>query len=249
MSYSRYISRFPGGTPRGPDDNRPVARVLLIEDDQAVRDSLEFALRRQGHAVDSVATGEEGLARLRGAPPDIVVLDLMLPGIDGFEVCRRVRSAGTIPVIMLTARGDDFDVVGGLEAGADDYVVKPVEPRVLDARLRAVLRRTDREPAPAGPDRYGDLMIDRSSLTVTKRGHRVTLAPTELRLLLELSRNPGQVFSRDQLLRSVWEHEYLGDSRLVDACVQRLRVKLEDAPSAPVYVQTVRGFGYRFGPV
>jgi DNA-binding response OmpR family regulator len=180
-----------------------------------------------------------------------VILDLMLPGIDGFEVCRRVRAAGTVPVIMLSARGDDFDVVGGLEAGADDYVVKPVEPRVLEARLRAVLRRSDREQGASGPPThaYGELVIDRSGLSVTKRGQPVTLTPTELRLLLELSRAPGQVLSREQLLQSVWEHDYLGDSRLVDACVQRLRLKVEDTPSTPVYVQTVRGFGYRFGPV
>ena len=157
----------------------------------------------------------------------------MLPGIDGFEVCRRVRAAGPVPIIMLTARGDDFDVVGGLEAGADDYVVKPVQPRVLDARIRAVLRRADRDPAPAGAHRYGDLVIDRTALTVTKGGQPVSLTPTELRLLLELSRSPGQVLTREQLLQSVWEHDYLGDSRLVDACVQRLRAKIEDDAVGP----------------
>ncbi|MGC9670915.1 response regulator [Planosporangium sp. 12N6] len=226
-----------------------MAHVLLIEDDQAVRDGLEFALRRQGHTVACAATGEEGLTRVQAATPDIVVLDLMLPGIDGFEVCRRIRAAGSVPVVMLTARGDDFDVVGGLEAGADDYVVKPVEPRVLDARLRAVLRRTAREPSLPDTGRFGDLTIDRAGLTVHKRGEPVSLTPTELRLLLELSSAPGRVLTREQLLQSVWDHDYLGDSRLVDACVQRLRLKIENSPSAPVYVQTVRGFGYRFGPV
>lgn len=230
------------------EHNQGVARVLVIEDDQAVRDSLEFALRRQGHVVLTAATGEDGLIQLRGVAPDIVVLDLMLPGIDGFEVCRRVRAAGPVPVIMLTARGDDFDVVGGLEAGADDYVIKPVDPRVLDARLRAVLRRADRGPVDS-PSMQGDLLIDRSSLTVSKRGEQISLTTTELKLLLELSGAPGRVFSREQLLQSVWEHDYLGDSRLVDSCVQRLRLKVEDTPSAPAYVQTVRGFGYRFGPV
>jgi DNA-binding response OmpR family regulator len=225
-----------------------VAKVLLIEDDRAVRDSLEFALRRQGHVMASAASGEAGLALVRSAPPDIVVLDLMLPGMDGFEVCRRVRAMGDVPVVMLTARGDDFDVVGGLEAGADDYVVKPVEPRVLDARLRAVLRRSERDTTRSATA-FGDLVIDRAALTVHKGGVQVGLTPTELRLLLELSGAPGQVLSREQLLRSVWEHDYLGDSRLVDACVQRLRLKVEDTPSAPVFVQTVRGFGYRFGPV
>jgi len=224
-----------------------VHRVLLIEDDAAVRGGLEVALRRQGHKVGAASSGEDGLAQLRSSPYDLVLLDLMLPGIDGFEVCRRIRAAGSVPIIMFTARGDDLDVVGGLEAGADDYVVKPVEPRVLDARIRAVLRRADREPA----DRrsHGDLVIDRAALTVSKSGRPVALTPTELRTLLELSRTPGRVLSRLQLLQAVWGHDHLGDSRLVDACVQRLRAKIEDNPSVPVYVQTVRGFGYRFGPL
>ncbi|HWO61729.1 MAG TPA: response regulator transcription factor [Umezawaea sp.] len=225
-----------------------MARVLLIEDDQAVRNALEFALRRHGHQVSAAASGEDGLVLVREEVPDIVVLDVMLPGVDGFEVCRRVRAMGEVPVVMLTARGDDFDVVGGLEAGADDYVVKPVEPRVLDARLRAVLRRIDRENT-RSVSVFGDLVIDRAALTVHKGGEQVGLTPTELRLLLELSRTPGQVLSREQLLKSVWDHDYLGDSRLVDACVQRLRLKVEDVPSTPVFVRTVRGFGYRFGPL
>ena len=222
-------------------------RVLLIEDDAAVRDGLEVALRRHGHEVRAASSGEDGLAQLRSLPCDLVLLDLMLPGIDGFEVCRRIRAAGSVPIIMFTARGDDLDVVGGLEAGADDYVVKPVEPRVLDARIRAVLRRADREPQERRS--HGDLVIDRAALTVAKAGQPVALTPTELRTLLELSRSPGRVLNRQQLLQAVWGHDHLGDSRLVDACVQRLRAKIEDNPSAPVYVQTVRGFGYRFGPV
>ncbi|QWF76951.1 response regulator [Amycolatopsis sp. CA-230715] len=231
---------------------RGVSRVLLIEDDPAVRDGLQLALGRQGHAVEVAETGERGLAALAAAPADVVVLDLMLPGIDGFEVCRRIRAGGDLPIIMLTARNDDMDVVAGLEAGADDYVVKPVRPRVLEARIRAVLRRTtterqtDDEPA---LEQHGDLTIDRDALVVRKGGEPVSLAPTELRLLLELSGTPGRVLSRRQLLSSVWDHDYLGDSRLVDACVQRLRAKVEDDSAAPVYVQTVRGFGYRFGPV
>ncbi|MEU6206355.1 DNA-binding response regulator [Micromonospora musae] len=230
-----------------------MSRVLLIEDHQTVRDGLQLALSRQGHTVDAVATGEQGLARLRTTTADVVVLDLMLPGMDGFEVCRRIRSTGDLPIIMLTARSDDMDVVAGLEAGADDYVVKPVQPRVLEARIRAVLRRTGGEPGPSGTEpaveRHGGLTIDRAALVVTKNGAPVGLAPTELRLLLELSGTPGRVLSRQQLLEAVWEHAYLGDSRLVDACVQRLRAKLEDDSAAPVYVQTVRGFGYRFGPL
>jgi two-component system response regulator MtrA len=162
-------------------------------------------------------------------------------------VCRRVRAAGTIPIVMLTARDDDLDVVSGLEAGADDYVVKPIAPRVLDARIRAILRRGDRSQN--GPETHGGLTVDRDSLTVSKDGSRVPLTPTELRMLLELSSVPGLVLSRQQLLESVWEHDYLGDSRIVDACVQRLRAKIETNPSQPVYVQTVRSFGYRFGPL
>lgn len=223
-----------------------VPRVLLIEDDDSVRSGLELALRRQGHDVVPASTGEQGLRRLDD-DIDLMVLDLMLPGIDGFEVCRRVRAHGPIPIIMLTARNDDIDVVSGLEAGADDYVVKPVLPRVLDARIRAVLRRS--EGRPGAPETFGDLTVDRSALSVVKAGRQVALTPTELRLVLELSGSPARVFSREQLLRAVWGHDYLGDSRIVDACVQRLRAKIEDTPSAPAYIQTVRGFGYRFGPV
>jgi two-component system response regulator MtrA len=224
-----------------------VAAILLIEDDPLVRRGLELALGRHGHDVRTAETGEDGLRQFRSAPPDLVVLDLMLPGIDGFEVCRGIRAAGSVPVIMLTARGDDFDVVGGLAAGADDYVVKPARPTVIDARIRAVLRRGT--SAPDGVRVHRDLRIDTTSLTVSARGEPVSLTPTELRLLLTLSRAPGRVFSRQQLLEEVWEHDYLGDSRLVDNCVQRLRAKIEADPATPEYVQTVRGFGYRFGPV
>jgi len=233
-----------------------MSRVLLIEDDPAVRDSLKLALTFQGITVHAVESGEQGLDWLAAESPDVVILDLMLPGIDGFEVCRRIRAAGDLPIIMLTARDDDIDVVAGLEAGADDYVVKPVRARVLEARVRAVLRRAgpggelraaEVERAPV--ERHGALTIDRKGLVVTKGGEPVALAPTELRLLLELSASPGRVKSRQHLLESVWDQGYLGDSRLVDACVQRLRSKIEDDPAAPVYVQTLRGFGYRFGPL
>jgi len=221
--------------------------VLLVEDDPAARQGLELALGRLGYGVRAAATGEAGLDGLGQGPVEVVLLDVMLPGVDGFEVCRRLRRVSNVPVIMLTARGDDFDIVAGLEAGADDYVVKPVEPRVLDARIRAVLRRLDRAGSPA--ETWGDLVIDRESLIVLRDGEPVPLTPTELRLLLVLSESPRQVFSREQLLDLVWEHGYLGDSRLVDACVQRLRAKIEADTSEPHYIQTVRGFGYRFGPV
>ncbi len=221
-----------------------VASILFIEDDPSARAALELALTRQGHGVTSRATGEDGLEALRARRPEIAILDVMLPGIDGIEVCRRIRRDDALPVILLTARGDDLDVVLGLEAGADDYVVKPVEPRVLDARIRAVLRRADQTRLDRSV--YGGLVIDRTSLKVTKDGADLRLTPTELRLLLELTRRPGQALTRQHLLAEVWEHTYPGDSRLVDACVQRVRAKIEDEPAEPRLIETVRGFGYRF---
>jgi len=226
--------------------------ILLVDDEESVRKVLTFPLERDGFTVIQAADGEEALQRFGEDSPDLVVLDIMLPKLDGLEVCKRLRATSSVPIIMLTARDDDMDVVAGLEAGADDYVVKPVQPRVLEARIRAVLRRSGAGPANAGPppvERHGDLTIDRAALVVGKRGEPVGLAPTELRLLLELSATPGRVLSRQQLLALVWEHDYLGDSRLVDACVQRLRAKIEDDSAVPRYVQTVRGFGYRFGPL
>src|SRR4051812_43391763 len=223
--------------------NEPVPSLLLIEDDDAIRTALELSLTRQGHRVATAATGEDGLKLLREQRPDLIVLDVMLPGIDGFEVCRRIRRTDQLPIILLTARNDDIDIVVGLESGADDYVVKPIQGRVLDAPIRAVLRRGERESTDAAS--FGSLVIDRAAMTVTKNGEDLQLTPTELRLLLELSRRPGQALSRQQLLRLVWEHDYLGDSRLVDACVQRLRAKVEDVPSSPTLIRTVRGVGYR----
>ncbi|BCL30556.1 response regulator [Streptomyces aurantiacus] len=228
-----------------------MSRVLLIEDDPAVREGVALALRRQNHDVDATATGEEGMDRLRAFRPDIVVLDLMLPGMTGLDVCRGIRAVDqTLPIIMATARGDEVDIVVGLEAGADDYVVKPVLARVLDARIRAVLRRAaGSTPGAEGLpkiDTYGDLTVDRSGLTVALNGEPIALAPSELRLLLTLSASPGQVFSRQQLLEAVWEHDYHGDARLVDACVKRLRTKMSEPPRASRFIHTVRGFGYRF---
>lgn len=223
--------------------------VLLIEDDRAVREGVQLALRRQGHDVVAVGTGEDGLGRLRSHGADVVVLDLMLPGMPGLEVCRRIRADDNqIPIIMATARGDDVDIVVGLEAGADDYVVKPVQARVLEARIRALLRRVGASPEGGVPkiEIHGELAIDRTALTVSSKGAPVALAPSELRLLLTLSASPGQVFSRQQLLEAVWEHNFHADARLVDACVKRLRTKMGEPPGQPRYIHTVRGFGYRF---
>ncbi|MEY7975130.1 response regulator [Streptomyces pilosus] len=225
-------------------------RVLLIEDDPSVREGVELGLRRRGHEVRAAATGEAGLAALAAFRPDLLLLDLMLPGMNGVQVCRRVRERSQLPIIMLTARGDDFDVVVGLEAGADDYIVKPARTEVIEARIRAVLRRLD-DGGTGRPavEVHGALTIDRTGLTVTKAGRPLALAPSELKLLLHLSAAPEQVFSRQQLLEHVWEHSYHADARLVDACVARLRGKIEDEAGSPRYVQTLRGFGYRFGPL
>lgn len=219
--------------------------ILLVEDDPLLRRGLELALTRHGHEIVTADSGENALLRIAEGVLDIVVLDIMLPGIDGFEVCRRLRRSSQVPVIMVTARGDDFDVMGGLEAGADDYVIKPVQPSVLDARIRAILRRVS--GTSDGVRIHEEVRIDTTSLTVLVGEEPALLTPMELRLILTLSRSPGRVFSRQQLLEEVWEQDYLGDSRLVDNCIQRLRAKIERDPALPRHVQTVRGFGYRFG--
>jgi two-component system, OmpR family, response regulator MtrA len=172
----------------------------------------------------------------------------MLPGRDGFDVCRAIRAHDQVPIIMLTARSDPIDVVVGLESGADDYVTKPFETRVLLARIKAVLRRQERSPGEPVL-RFGDLAIDPAGMTVTQGGVDLRLTPTELRLLLELARRPGQVFTRVLLLERIWDYSYLGDSRLVDVCVQRLRSKVEADPSHPTLIQTVRGVGYKLVPL
>ncbi|MFD5893169.1 response regulator [Streptomyces sp. NPDC060366] len=229
-------------------------RVLLIEDDRAVRVAVGLALRRQGHEVSAAESGEDGMTRLRSFRPDVVVLDLMLPGMTGLDVCREIRAVDqTMPIIMATARGDEVDIVIGLELGADDYVVKPVQARVLQARIRAVLRRAtggaSADPSSDGIPKietHGELSIDRAGMSVARQGVPVALAASELRLLLTLSASPSQVFSRQQLLEMVWEHSYHADARLVDACVKRLRSKMGEPAGRPRYVQTVRGLGYRF---
>ncbi|MER7699699.1 MULTISPECIES: response regulator transcription factor [unclassified Streptomyces] len=225
-------------------------RLVLVEDDPSVREGVEMGLRRRGHDVLATATGEAGLEALDAFRPDLLLLDLMLPVMDGVEVCRRVRRTSQLPIIMLTARGDDVDIVVGLEAGADDYVVKPARTEVIEARVRAVLRRIE-APAGARPavEYHGELDVDRAGHTVLKSGEPVPLAPSELKLLLFLSAAPGRVFSRQRLLEEVWDHGYHSDVRLVDACVRRLRLKIEDGSDSPRYIQTLRGFGYRFGPL
>ncbi|WP_066373180.1 two-component system response regulator CseB [Herbidospora mongoliensis] len=213
--------------------------VLLVEDDEVIRRSVGMALERYGYRVVSAADGLTGLELFRAADPDLLLLDVMLPGLDGIGLCRRVRESSLVPILMMSARGDALDVVSGLEAGADDYVVKPADTSVLVARIRALLRRAT--PVPDTPRLvFGDLTVDPEALEVYVAGEQISLAPTELRLLLEFAANPGIVLDRQTLLRNVWDYGWDGDSRVVDLCVQRLRRKV-----GPDRVETVRGFGYK----
>ena len=224
-----------------------MASILLVEDDASVREAVAMALEGDGHRVETAVSGDEALSRWQRSRPDLILLDVMLPGADGLDVCRAVRRDDQVPIIMLTARSDPIDVVVGLECGADDYVTKPFETRVLLARIKAVLRRHTSEPQDRAV-RFGGLVVDPVGMAVTRDGEELRLTPTELRLLLELARRPGQAFTRDLLLERVWDYSYLGDSRLVDVCVQRLRAKVEDDPAQPTLIQTVRGVGYKLVP-
>ena len=219
--------------------------MLLVEDDASIREVATLGLEQSGLRVTSVGDGREGLDRFRQGGVDLVVLDVMLPSLDGFEVLREIRHDSQTPIVMLTARSELHDVVVGLELGADDYVTKPFELPELVARVKAVLRRA----APAedvGMISVAGLEIDPEGFTARKRGEELQLTATEFRLLLELARRPKQVFTRELLLELVWNYDYLGDSRLVDAAVQRLRAKVEDDPKQPALIKTVRGVGYRF---
>jgi two-component system, OmpR family, response regulator MtrA len=220
------------------------ARILLVEDDRSIRQLVELGLERAGFAVTPVADGREALDRFRSGAHDAIVLDVMLPSLDGLEVCREIRRTSQVPIIMLTARAETPDVVAGLELGADDYVTKPFEVAELVARIRSVLRRTA-SADPRRPRRIGDLEIDEDAFQVRRDGSPVPLTATEFRLLAELARRPGRVLSRDVLLEAVWGYGYLGDSRLVDVAVQRLRAKVERDPAHPALIVTVRGVGYR----
>jgi two-component system response regulator MtrA len=221
------------------------ARILLVEDDPSIREITALGLKNAGFQVDVAGDGQEGLDRFRTDPYDLVLLDVMLPRLDGLEVCRAIRRSSTVPVVMLTARADTIDVVVGLEAGADDYVKKPFEVPELVARVRAAIRRAGREVG--DPDRLqlGPVEIDLAGRTATRDGRGVALTRTEFDLLVELARNAGRVLTRDVLLDRIWGYDYLGDSRLVDVAIQRLRAKVEQDPAAPELIQTVRGAGYK----
>ncbi|MFD3353886.1 two-component system response regulator CseB [Streptomyces fradiae] len=227
--------------------------VLFVEDDDVIREATQLALERDGFAVTAMPDGLSGLEAFRARQPDIALLDVMLPGMDGVSLCRRIRDESTVPVIMLSARADSIDVVLGLEAGADDYVTKPFDGAVLMARIRAVLRRFENAGGAANGDAgerggraergllaFGDLEVDTEGMEVRRGGTPVALTPTEMRLLLEFSSAPGTVLSRDKLLERVWDYGWGGDTRVVDVHVQRLRAKIGQDR-----IETVRGFGYK----
>jgi two-component system, OmpR family, response regulator MtrA len=220
-------------------------RVLLVEDDPSIREITTLGLTNAGFRVTTAPDGRQGLIQFRNTPFDLVVLDVMLPALDGYEVCREIRRESRVPIIMLSAKSDTVDVVVGLELGADDYVTKPFEMPELVARARAALRRATAEPEEPHLA-HGELEIDPGGFTARRGDRELDLTATEFKLLLELARRPGQVFTRELLLERVWNYDYLGDSRLVDVAVQRLRSKVEDDPKQPRFIKTVRGVGYRF---
>ena len=221
-------------------------RVLIVDDDTALSEMLGIVLRGEGLEAFSVTDGDRALGAFREVKPDVVLLDLMLPGKDGIEVCRQIRAESGVPIVMLTARSDTIDIVVGLESGADDYVVKPFKPKELVARVRARLRRSE-EPAPDELS-VGDLSIDVPAHTVRRDGEPISLTPLEFDLLVALARKPRQVFSREVLLEQVWGYRHAADTRLVNVHVQRLRSKVEKDPEHPEVVLTVRGVGYKAGP-
>jgi two-component system response regulator MtrA len=221
------------------------ARVLVVDDDPALAEMLGIVLRGEGLEPFFCADGLRALAVFRETRPDLVLLDLMLPGLGGIDVCRQIRAESGIPIVMLTAKSDTVDVVLGLESGADDYVVKPFKPKELVARVRTRLRR-DTAPAPERLE-IGDLSIDVAGHVVSRDGQPINLTPLEFDLLVALARKPWQVFTREVLLEQVWGYRHAADTRLVNVHVQRLRSKIEQDPERPEIVVTVRGVGYKAG--
>jgi len=220
-------------------------RILAVEDDERIRTAVRLALEDEGWEVAEAATGEDALQHFQNQPADVVLIDIMLPGIDGFEVCRSIRRSSDVPIVMVTARADTHDVVAGLEAGADDYLTKPFAPKELSARIRALLRRARTSEVSSPHLRFGDLEIVPDEGVVRRNGRDVHLTKTEFRVLVELAQSPGRVFSREVLLERIWGYGYFGDGRLVDVHVRRLRTKVEADPANPRHVVTVRGLGYK----
>ena len=223
-------------------------RILTVEDDERIRTALRLALEDEGWEVDEVASGEEALAAFNRVPADVVLVDIMLPGIDGFDICRAIRKSSDVPIVMITARSDTHDVVAGLEAGADDYLTKPFAPKELSARIRALLRRLRSSDMGDSEIVFDDLQILPDEGVVRVSGTEAHLTKTEFRLLVELASSPGRIFSREVLLERVWGLGYFGDGRLVDVHVRRLRTKIEPDPANPRHVVTVRGLGYKLQP-
>lgn len=222
--------------------------MLTVEDDDSIRTVVKLALEDEGWGVLEAENGEDALELFRTNGADVVLIDIMLPGMNGFEVCRAIRRTTDVPIIMVTARSDTHDVVAGLEAGADDYLTKPFEPKELSARIRALLRRSRSQNNDTVQIAFGELEVSPEEGVVMLRGEQVHLTKTEFKLLVELASGPGKVFSRETLLEKVWGYDYFGDGRLVDVHVRRLRTKIEPDPADPRYVVTVRGLGYKLVP-
>lgn len=232
--------------PRGPMSR---GKILVVDDEPVVAEVVGRYLKREGFEVATADDGEDALKLARDWAPDLVVLDLMLPGIDGLEVCRTLRQEGPLPIVMLTARGEETDRIVGLELGADDYVVKPFSPRELVARIKAVLRRSAREsaaPSSGATVHYKDLLINPLTRVVEVRGNQMALTAKEFDLLHYLASRPGQVFTREQLMDDVWDYTYAADASTVTVHVRRLREKIEADPVRPRYIKTVWGVGYKF---
>jgi len=230
-----------------PVSPRTRGRILVVDDDAALAEMLGIVLRGEGFEPVFCGDGSTAVDAFRAAKPDVVLLDLMLPGMDGIDVCRAIRAESGTPIVMLTAKSDTVDVVVGLESGADDYIVKPFKPKELVARIRARIRRTDDVGAQVLT--ISDLTIDISGHTVRRGNEALTLTPLEFDLLACLAKKPGQVFTREALLQEVWGYRHAADTRLVNVHVQRLRAKIEHDPEAPEIVLTVRGVGYKAGTV
>ena len=224
------------------------AHILLVEDDRRIRTSLRLVLEDEGNTVDEAESAEAALEMLGRRAVEVAIVDLMLPGMDGFELCRRLRASFDIPILILTARSDSHDVVAGLEAGADDYMVKPAVPKELSARVRALLRRSARSGSEPERLAFGDLEIQPDAGVVRRGGAEVSLTKTEFGLLCELAQAPGRILTREILLEKVWGYDYFGDGRLVDVHIRRLRTKVEADPAHPRHIVTVRGLGYKLEP-
>lgn len=220
-------------------------KILVVDDDPAINEMLTIVLEAEGFQTSSVTDGVEAVQTFHSFGPDLILLDLMLPGMNGIDICREIRKESAVPIVMLTAKTDTVDVVLGLESGADDYITKPFKPKELVARIRARLRRTDETPADVLE--VGDLTVDVPQHTVTRGNQEIQLTPLEFDLLVEMARKPSQVHSREELLESVWGYRNASDTRLVNVHVQRLRSKIEHDPENPEIILTVRGVGYKTG--